>query len=96
MIASFADLSTMDIYDGDNTREARKIPKDIWSVARRKLDQIQAAEELGDLRAPPSNRLEKLRGNLAGRWSIRINDQFRVVFRWEDGVAHEVCVTDYH
>ena len=65
-------------------------------VARRKLDQLNQAVVLGDLRAPPSNRLEKLKGERAGQYSLRINDQYRVCFRWEDGKAHDVEVVDYH
>ncbi len=68
----------------------------IESVARRKLRQLQIAERLQDLRVPPGNRLEKLRGDLAGRYSIRVNDQFRVCFRWSDAGAEEVEIVDYH
>ena len=64
--------------------------------AKRKLEVLNAASRLDDLRLPPSNRLEKLRGQLAGHYSIRINDQWRVVFRWEDGDAHDVRIQDYH
>ena len=65
-------------------------------VARRKLDMVNAAHALDDLKVPPGNRLEGLKGNLAGKHSIRINDQWRVVFRWQDGAAHEVRIADYH
>lgn len=65
-------------------------------AARRKLDMLNAALNLDDMRAPPGNRLEALRGNLAGHHSIRVNDQWRVVFRWKDGAAHDVKIDDYH
>jgi proteic killer suppression protein len=96
MIVGFGDEATEDIFHGDNTKAARRIPTVIWSTACRKLDILNAAHELRDLMVPPGNRLEPLRGTLAGRHSIRINDQFRIVFRWEDGNAHEVRITDYH
>lgn len=96
VIASFADQGTEDLYNGDNTKPARSIPKDIWAVARRKLDMLNAATAIDDLRVPPGNRLEALRGGLAGRYSIRINDQFRVVFRFANGHASDVRICDYH
>ena len=96
MIGSFADEGTEDIYHGVRSKKAAKVPADIVSVALRKLDMINSATKLEDLRVPPNNRLEKLAGNLAGFYSIRINDQFRVIFRWSDGVATEVAIADYH
>jgi proteic killer suppression protein len=96
VITSFADKTTEDIFHGSDTKAARVIPKALWSSARRKLDALSAAHDVKDLRAPPGNRLEKLKGSLDGRWSIRINDQFRVVFRFERGSAHDVQITDYH
>jgi proteic killer suppression protein len=96
MIVSFADATTEDIFHGLDTKAARKIPKDIWPVARRKLDMLNAAHSLQDLRSPPSNRLEALKGNLQGKYSIRVNDQFRIVFAWSDGAASDVQITDYH
>ncbi len=96
MIASFADQTTEDIFHGAQTKAARVIPKAIWSIAHRKLDALNAAHDVQDLRAPPGNRLEKLKGKLDGKWSIRINDQFRVVFRFESTAAHDVQITDYH
>lgn len=74
----------------------RKIPSDIRGVALRKLDFLNAAHELGDLRVPPGNRLEALKGRLAGKHSIRINHQWRVIFRWENGDVHEAEIDDYH
>lgn len=75
---------------------SRKLPPDIQPVARRKLEILNAAEALGDLRAPPSNRLEKLSGNRKGQHSIRINDQWRTCFVWKVKDAHEVEIVDYH
>jgi proteic killer suppression protein len=74
----------------------RRIPADLRWAALRKLDMLNAAQTLKDLRVPPANRLEALRGDLAGRHSIRVNRQWRVVFRWETDGAHEVTLTDYH
>ena len=96
MIASFGDESTEDIFNGENTKAARCIPNELWRAASRKLDVLNAAHELRDLMMPPGNRLESLQGTLAGKHSIRINDQFRIVFRWEAGNAHEVQIADYH
>ncbi len=96
MIAGFGDETTEDIFNGENTKTARRIPMEIWKTASRKLDILNAAHELRDLMMPPGNRLESLHGTLEGKHSIRINDQFRIVFRWKDGNAHEVQIKDYH
>ena len=96
MIASFGDQATEDIFHGENTKTTRRLPTTIWRVACRKLDVLNAAHALQDLAVPPGNRLEALKGAWAGRHSIRINDQFRIVFRWIDGNAHDVQITDYH
>ena len=96
MIVSFGDEATEDIFHGNNTKAARRLPTVLWNVARRKLDMLNAAHELRDLMVPPGNRLEALRAEWAGHHSIRINDQFRIVFQWTDGNAHDVRVTDYH
>ena len=96
MIAGFGDKATEDIYQGLNTKEARKIPQPIWKIIRRKLDMINAARELKDLAAPPGNRLEALKGNLKGFMSVRVNDQYRVVFEFYQGEARKVQVKDYH
>jgi proteic killer suppression protein len=86
-----------DIFNGVDTRRARQVcPQVLWPVARRKLDQLNRVRELHELRQPPDNRLEKLRGDRAGQHSIRVNDQYRVCFRWKDGHAHEVEIADYH
>ena len=97
MIHSFADLATEDIFNGIDSRRARRTcPNNIWSVARRKLTQLNRVRNLKELRIPPGNRLERLTGNRAGQHSIRINEQYRLCFRWEDGYAEEVEITDYH
>lgn len=96
MIASFADAATEALFHGERGRPIRRIPPDIRSGAVRKLDVLNAAHELRDLRVPPGNRLEALKGDLRGRHSIRINDQWRVLFRWEKGDAHDVEIADYH
>lgn len=97
MIRSFRDQGTEDIFEGADTAAARKVcPRVLWPVARRKLDQLNAVRDLHDLAIPPGNRLERLRGGRRGQRSIRINDQYRVCFRWEAGDALEVEITDYH
>ncbi len=96
MIVGFGDETTEDIFHGDNTKAARRIPVVVWKTACRKLDMLNAAHELRDVAVPPGNHLEALHGKLAGHHSIRINDQFRIVFRWKEDNAHEVRITDYH
>lgn len=96
MIRSFGSRATQDIWDGENTAAARSFPREIWSTAQRKLDMIQAAHDIVDLRVHPGNRLEKLKGKLKDHHGIRINDQFRVIFRWEHGAAEDVEIIDYH
>jgi proteic killer suppression protein len=96
VIQSFGDETTADLFQENNTRAARRIPRAIWRVAQRKLKIVDVAARVEDLAAPPGNRLESLKGDQAGRHSIRINDQYRVTFRWEQGNAHEVRIEDYH
>jgi proteic killer suppression protein len=96
VIQSFGDQTTADLFRERNTRAARRIPRAIWRIAQRKLKAIDVAAGLGDLTIPAGNRLERLRGDQAGRYSIRINDQYRISFFWEQGHAYEVCVEDYH
>ena len=96
MIRGFADQGTEDLYHGKSSKHARKVPKSIWRVVQRKLDLLNRAVSLRDLRVPPSNRLEKLRGNLEGFHSIRVNDPYRIIFAFRDGDAHDVQVLDYH
>jgi proteic killer suppression protein len=96
VIVSFSDEATADLFHGKNSARVRRIPADVQPRAIRKLDLLNAAAAINDLRAPPSNRLEKLSGDLADFWSIRVNDQWRIVFRWNEGSALEVRLTDYH
>jgi proteic killer suppression protein len=96
VIASFGNRATEDLYHGRKSKASRRLPPDIVSVALRKLDMINAAQSLQDLASPPGNRLEALHGNLGGHHSIRINDQWRIVFRWSAGEAHSVRIVDYH
>ncbi len=97
MIESFADKATADIFNGVNSGEARKrLPRELWRTAFRKLDQIDAAIEISDLRVPPGNRLEALKGDRTGQHSIRINDQYRICFEWKAGKASNVEIVDYH
>lgn len=97
MLLSFSDRATEDIYNGDDTKKARRAcPPQLWKGARRKLDMIRRAKVLSDLARPPKNRLEALRGNREGQHSIRINDQYRICFRWTDEGADDVEIVDYH
>jgi toxin HigB-1 len=97
VIVSFRDDGTRDVYHGTSSKAARKAcPTDIATIAARKLDMIVQAVILSDLRAPPANRLEKLRASRAGQHSIRINDQYRICFTWTDAGATDVEITDYH
>jgi len=97
MIQSFGDQGTKDVFDRTSSKRASKsCPPDLWGVARRKLDQLHQAELFEDLRAPPNNRLEPLKGDRKGQHSIRINDQFRVCFRWRTGGPENVEIVDYH
>lgn len=96
MIVSFGDRATAALYHGERGKAIRKFPPDICRAALRKLDVLNGARELKDLRSPPGNRLEALQGDLAGFHSIRINVQWRIVFRWVDGDARDVSVVDYH
>lgn len=96
MIQSFGDETTADLFRERNTRFARRIPREIWRVVQRKLLLLDAAGRIEDLLIPAGNRLERLKGRQANRHSIRVNDQYRVTFRWENGNAYEVLVEDYH
>jgi proteic killer suppression protein len=93
MIKTFKDEPTQNIY---RRQPSRKLPPDIQQVALRKLRMINNAAALTDLRVPPANRLEKLSGDRAGQWSIRINDQWRICFEWRDSDAFDVEIVDYH
>jgi len=94
---TFADGATEDIYDGLDSKQARRaLPKALHAIALRKLSILAFAEAIADLRSPPSNRLERLRGNREGQYSIRINEQYRICFGWVDAEAVDVEITDYH
>ncbi len=96
MIGSFRDRATKDIFDGQSTKAARRcLPLPLWDKAGIKLDRLDEAVTVGELRTP-SNRLEKLSGDRSGQYSIRINRQYRICFRWFDGDAWDVEITDYH
>ncbi len=96
MIRSFADDTTVELFRERNTRAARRIPRDLWHADQRKLKLLDGGARLDDLLTPAGNRLEALKGDRAGRYSMRINDRYRITFRWERGNAFEVCVEDYH
>ena len=97
VIRSFADAATEDLFNGADTRRARAAcPRVLWPVVRRKLTQLNRVRDLRELAVPPGNRLERLTGDRAGQYSIRVNDQYRVCFRWEEVYADQVQVTDYH
>lgn len=96
MIASFGDRATEDLYHGRPTARSRRIPRDVADVALVRLDSLNGAASMLDLRSPPGNRLEALKGELTGFHSIRVNDQWRLVFRWEGHDAYDVRLTDYH
>ena len=96
MIFSFGDRATEDLYHNRATSRVRRFPSKLTDVALVKWDMLDAAGAIIDLSAPPGNRLEALRGDLAGFHSIRVNQQWRVVFRWEGNNAHDVRLIDYH
>ena len=97
MIASFADRGTEDLFNRIPSQAARRrCPMPCWPVARRKLDQLNAAVSLGSLRLPPGNRLEALQGDRSGQYSIRVNERWRVCFRWTVAGPADVAVVDYH
>jgi toxin HigB-1 len=93
MILNFADKETERIWVGE---VSRRLPTEIQSIARRKLRMINNARRIDDLRIPPANRLEALKGNMKGQHSIRINDQWRICFRWSEAGVADVGIVDYH
>jgi proteic killer suppression protein len=93
VIKSFADRYTERLF---NREPVRRFPGDLLKTMLRKLVALDAAEALEDLRVPPGNRLERLKGRRSGQYSIRVNDQWRICFDWKDGDAHEVEIVDYH
>lgn len=96
MIVSFADATTADIYHGNDSKAARKMRRELWGRVQRKLDLLNACTSVEDLRIPPANRLEKLKGELAGFYRIRVSEQYRIVFRFSSGHCEDVRCTDYH
>jgi len=97
MIVSFKDEGTEDVFNGKNTKAARKTcPESLWKVAARKLDQLDSVTALKELRVPPGNRLETLAGSRKGQHSLRVNDQYRLCFAWTDSGPDKVEIVDYH
>jgi toxin HigB-1 len=97
MIKTFKPAATEDIFDGIASQAARRCcPQLIWPVARRKLDQINRVREINELKVPPGNRLERLKGDRENQYGIRINQQYRICFIWEEDHAYEIEITDYH
>lgn len=96
MITSFGDRKTSDLFNGIESRHSRRLPNQIHEIALYKLDVINAAQALDDLRSPPGNRLEPLRGELKGFYSIRVNKQWRIIFKWIEHNASDVQIVDYH
>ena len=97
MIVSFKNKGTEDIFNGKNSKNARSLcPRSLWKVATRKLDQLDSVINIDELKIPPGNKLESLSGNRKGQYSIRINNQYRVCFKWSEPGPFEVEITDYH
>ena len=97
MIRSFRDTGTEDIFNGVNSKNVRKVcPRVVWNIAVRKLDQLDSVSTLDDLKIPPGNRLEPLKNDRKGQYSIRINDQYRLCFVWKDNSSENVEITDCH
>ena len=96
MICSFGNKTAKDLFHGESSRFARMLPNELHAIAARKLDQLNTAFKLVDLRVPPCNRVEPLKGYLKGFYSIRINDQWRVVFKWSTAGPEQVQIMDYH
>lgn len=97
MIVTFGDPGTEDIFDGLASSRANKAcPRQLWRIARRKLEQLDSVQRLSELRIPPGNRLELLRGDRQGQYSIRINDQYRICFVWTQSGPASVSIIDYH
>ncbi len=97
MIHTFKNNGTEDIFNGKNTKAARRVcPQNLWKIASRKLDQLDSVNALDQLRIPPGNRLETLAGDRQGQHSIRINNQYRICFVWRDNKPDQVEIVDYH
>ncbi len=97
MILSFKNQGTEDIFNGKNTKEARKFwPRVLWQIAARKLDQLDSIEFLDELRVPPGKRFEALTGDRRGKYSVRINERYRICFEWTESGPEKVDIVDYH
>ena len=97
MIQSFRNQETDDVFNGRNTKGARKVfPQSLWKIASRKLDQLDSVKFLDELRVPPGNKFEVLTGDRKGQYSIRINNQYRICFKWKKSGPEEVEIVDYH
>jgi proteic killer suppression protein len=96
VIRSFADATAADLWGERNSKAARRIPRELWPAVRRKLTMLDSAQRLEDLAAVPGNRLEALAGDRKGQHSVRINQQYRLTFRWERNDAYDVRCEDYH
>ena len=97
MIVSFKNQATEDIFNGKSSKSARKLcPQSLWKVATRKLDQLDSVLNIEELKVPPGNRLESLSGDRKGEFSIRINNQYRICFKWSESGPFDVEITDYH
>jgi proteic killer suppression protein len=96
MIRNFKSKTAQDIFDGINSTKARKISPELHDKIIRLFDQINVIKDVEELRIPPSNHLEKLIGDRKGFWSLRINKQWRIIFRWENSIASDVDIVDYH
>ena len=96
MIKSFGNKTAEDIFHASTSRYSRKLPLNLHDKAKRLLDQLNTAPTINFLKIPPGNRLEKLTGNYKGFWSVRINDQWRIIFKWIDDDAHDIAIIDYH
>ena len=97
MIHSFKDKGTEDVFNGRNSKDARKAcPQSLWKITVRKLDQLDSVKHINELRVPPNNKLEALAKDRKGQYSIRINDQYRICFIWQESGSEKVEITDYH
>jgi len=96
MIVSFQDSVLESFYYSGPSRKTKRVPSELHSAIRRKLDQLNSATDINDLRVPPANHLELLKGDLKGKYSIRVNSQWRIVFRWDNDAVYEVQLIDYH
>ena len=96
MISNFKSKFAQDIYDGSSTSKSRKYPSQLVGKTSRLLDQLNIIKQIDELLIPPSNHLEKLKGNLSGYWSLRINRQWRIIFQWDGRDVSNVDILDYH